>query len=92
MEHIKKMFEDSVNRYGSTEWKGVKLALTQDPYPTGPVDWFFIASAMDLYGNLWEIIWHPKPNADEYDDYADQVDDWDKPDFAEIVDPGYYLD
>lgn len=90
---IEKLFESNAKRHGTVVWDGVELAITQDPYPFGPVDdWFFTASAMDKDGNRWDIIWEPKPDADEYDDCADQVEDWDKPDAAEMVDAGYYLD
>lgn len=92
MEHIKKIFEECTKKFGMVEWEGVKLVLTQDPYPFGPVeDWFFTATAMDKHGNLWDVIWYPKPDALNYDDYADQVEDWNKPDFAEIVYPGYFI-
>ncbi|HEY8362384.1 MAG TPA: hypothetical protein VIK77_05815 [Tissierellaceae bacterium] len=91
--NIKKLFDESKKLYGSVFWDDVELALTQDPYPFGEFgDWFFTATAMDKDGNLWDVIWYPRPDADEYDDYCDQVEDWDKPDAAEIIEEEYYLD
>lgn len=91
---VQELFEKSAKRYGTIEWDGVELAITQDPYPDGPVggDWCFRASAMDRAGNLWHITWDPIPDVDECLDYGSQVEDWDKPDSAEMVDEGYYLD
>ncbi len=91
--NIKKMFADSAKKYGTVEWEGIKLALTQDPYPDGTTDdWYFCADAMDKDGNLWYVIWYPRPDAEEYDDYCDQVEDWDSPDEAEMTWEGFYLD
>lgn len=90
---VLKKFDDFAEKFGTVEWDGVELAITQDPYPFGPFeDWFFTATAMDKDGNLWETIWYPRPDADEFDDYSDQVEDWDEPDSAEMVEEGYYLD
>ena len=92
--NIKKLFDESKKLYGSVVWDGVELALTQDPYPDTDClgDECFYADAMDVHGNLWWVMWYPRPDADEYDDYSNQVEDWDRPDFAEMVDEGYYLD
>ena len=91
---VKKLFDESKKLYGSVLWDGVELALTQDPYPDNDPfgDPCFYADAMDVHGNLWWVKWYPKDDADENDDYASQVEDWDKPDFAEIADEDYYLD
>lgn len=90
---IQKMFESNAKRHGTVVWDGVELAITQDPYPAGPLDdWCFTATATDIDGNLWDVVWYPRPDADKYDDYADQVADWDKPDVACMVEEGYYLD
>jgi hypothetical protein len=77
------MFDESKKKFGSVVWKGVELALTQDAHPGRLTfdDWCFRADAMDKDGNLWDVIWYPRPDANE----------WDKPDFAEMVDRGYYL-
>ena len=90
---VKKLFNEAKEKFGSVLWDDIELAITQDPYPFGSVeDWFFTATAIDKDGNLWDVIWQPKPDADEYDDYSDQVVDWDKPCHAEIVGKGYYID
>lgn len=88
------LFNDFKKKFGSVVYRGVELALTQDPYPDGPVggDWCFRANAMDNVGNLWHITWDPIPDADEWDDYYNQVEDWDRPADAEMTDEGYYLD
>ena len=68
---IEKLFESNAKKHGTIIWDEVELAITQDPYPFGPVeDWFFTATAMDKDGNRWDIIWQPKHDADEYDDYS----------------------
>lgn len=91
---IKKMFDECKEKYGSVVYNGTELALTQKPYPDGAVDgdWCFYASAMDKDGNLWHITWDTVPNADEYDDYYNQVEDWDCPADAGMTETGYYLD
>jgi hypothetical protein len=90
---IKKMFDEYAKKFGTVVWKDIELALTQDAYPDGPYgDWYFRSVAMDKAGNLWDVFWYPKPDANEWDDYASQVEDWDKPDFAEMIVRGYYLD
>ena len=86
---VKKMFDECKEKYGSALWYGVELALTQDAYPDGTFDnWYFRATAMDKNGNLWDVCWNPN----DYNDYSDQVEDWDSPSYAEMVDRGYYLD
>lgn len=90
---IKKMFDEYAKKFGAIAYNGIELALTQDPYPDGPfMDWYFTASAMDLDGNRWDVFWYSTPDVDECEDYASQVDDWDCPTYAEMVDEGYYLD
>ena len=90
---IKKMFDDSAKEFGTVSWNGVKLALTEEPYPIGLIDdWYFYAHAMDEEGNLWEVCWDIIPGVDSNVDYFDQVEDWDKPFYAEMIDKGYYLD
>jgi hypothetical protein len=90
---VRKLFNEAKEKYGSVFWDDVELAITQNPYPSGPLDdWCFTATAMDLDGNLWDVVWYPKPDADKYDDYADQVEDWNKPSVACIVEEDYYLD
>jgi hypothetical protein len=87
----KKMFNECAKKFGTVVWEGVELALTQDPYPFGTDDdWYFTATAMDKQGNLWDVSWYPRPDANKYDDYADQVEDWDKPYFAGMICEGYY--
>lgn len=90
---IQDMFELHAERFGAVEWDNIELALIQDPYPDGPVgdDWCFRADAMDREGNLWHITWDPKPDTDECLDYADQVEDWDSPSHAKMIDKGYYF-
>lgn len=93
MNSIKKMFDDSVKNYGSIVWRGIELALTEEPYPIGLVgDWYFYAHAMDLEGNLWEVCWDIISDVDSNADYFEQVDDWDKPFYAEMIDKGYFVD
>jgi hypothetical protein len=88
-----KMFDEYAKKFGTVVWEGVELALTQDPYPYGTDDdWYFYAEAMDKDGNLWEVCWDRIPDVDTNADYADQVEDWDKPSYAEMLDSGYYLD
>jgi len=94
---IEELFEFNAKKYGKIVWNDdffdYELALTQDPYPFGsPEDWYFVASAMDKAGNRWVVVWQPKPDVDEYDDYAEQVIDWDRPCHAEMLEIGYYLD
>lgn len=94
---IEELFEFNAKKYGKVVWNDYfsdyELALTQDPYPFGVIeDWFFQASAMDRSGNLWYVVWQPRPDADDYDAYDEQVVDWDKPCHAEMIDIGYYLD
>lgn len=91
--NVKKLFDESKKLYGSVFWDDVELALTQDPYPDTDYldDECFCADAMDKDGNLWYVLWYPKDDADKNDDYASQVEDWDKPDFAAMVDKDYYL-
>ena len=90
---VKKLFNEAKAKYGSVFWDDTELAITQNPYPIWSIrQSCFTATAMDLDGNLWDVTWYPKPNADEYDDYADQVEDWDKPDVAILVEEDYYLD
>jgi hypothetical protein len=89
---VKKLFNDAKKKYGSVFWDDTELAITLNPYRSGPLnDWCFTAIAMDLDGNLWDVVWYPKPDTDEYDDYTDQVE-WDNPDVAILVEEGYYLD
>jgi hypothetical protein len=92
--NIKKMFDECKELYGSVVWDSVELALTQDPYPDTDSfgDSCFYADAMDADGNLWWVMWYAIPDVDTCLDYCDQVEDWDKPYFAEMVDEGYYLD
>ena len=90
---IQKKFDEFAEKFGTVEWNGVELALVQKPYLFGPFDdWFFSAGAMDKDGNLWDVTWYPRLDAIKYDDYADKIADWNKPDRACIVDAGYYLD
>lgn len=86
---IQDMFELHAERFGAVEWDNIELALMQDPYPDRPTDnWCFRADAIDREGNLWHVTWDLKSNVD---DYADQVEDWDSPSYAEMVDEGYYF-
>ncbi len=82
---VKKLFNKAKEKYGSVFWDDTELAITLNPYRSGPLDdWCFTATAMDLDGNLWDVVWYPKPNA--------EVEDWDNPDVAILVEEGYYLD
>lgn len=97
---IKKLYDDYAKKFGTVVWQGefygVELAITQNPYPDGTNDFggerYFTALAMDKAGNRWVVFWQPRDDAYNYDHYADQVEDWDKPYYAEMVDVGYYLD
>jgi len=90
---VKKLFNEAKKKYGSVFWGDIELAITQNPYPIWSIrQSCFTAAAMDLVGNLWDVTWYSKPNADEYDDYTDQVEDWNEPDVAYLVEEGYYLD
>jgi hypothetical protein len=87
------MFDEFAEKHGTVVWDGVELAITQSPYPDGTEDdWGFYADAMDKAGNLWWIRWDPIPDVDTCLDYCDQVEDWDSPAYAEMVEEGYYLD
>lgn len=90
---IEKMFDECAKEFGSIVLDDIELALIEDAYPDGTFDdWCFYALAMDKDGNLWELCWYPKPNADEYDDYYNQVADWSNPDVVELIEKGYFLD
>ena len=82
---VKKLFNEAKEKYGSIFWDDTELAITLNPYRSGPLDdWCYTATAMDLDGNLWDVVWYPKPDG--------EVEDWDKPDVAILVEEDYYLD
>ena len=97
---VLELFNDYKEKFGSVVWKseffGVELALTEKPYPDGKDDWgwerYFFATAMDKGGNRWNLIWYIIPDIFNYTDYTDLVEDWNKPDKAELVEIGFYLD
>ena len=94
---IEELFEFNAKKYGKVVWNDdffdYELALTQEPYPFGPFeDWFLRAYAMDMSGNRWYVVWLSKPDVDECDGYDVRDVDWDKPYRAEMIDIGYYLD
>jgi hypothetical protein len=87
---VREMFDEYAKKFGTVVWDGVELAITQDPYPDGPVaDGCFRAVAMDRAGNCWQVRWDILPDVDPNADYADQCD-WDCPAYAEMTDEGYY--
>ena len=90
---VQEMFDEYAEKFGTVVWDGVELAITQDPYPDGPVgDGYFCALAMDRDGNRWFVTWDILPDVDLEDaDYCDQCD-WDNPADAEIIDEGYYVE
>ena len=94
MNYLMKMFNEFAEKHGTVFWGNIELALTESPYPDSDCfgDECFYASAMDAQGNLWWVKWYSREDADEFDDYSSQVEDWDKPDDAEIAEEGYYLD
>ena len=58
------LFDDFKKKFGGVIYRGVELAFTQYPYPDGADgDRCFRVDAMDKDGNLWEVIWYPKPDA-----------------------------
>ena len=82
---VTKLFNKAKEKYGSVFWDDTELAITQKPYPIWSIRRScFTAAAMDLDGNLWDVTWYPKANA--------EIEDWDKPDVAILVEEGYYLD
>lgn len=91
--NVEKIFNKYAQKFGTIEWGGVELALTEAPFRDGPLDDpCFIAAAMDRDGDCWRVIWDILPDVDPNEaDYADQCD-WDSPAHAEIMWEGYYLD
>lgn len=94
---VQEKFDEFAEKFGTVEWDDdewgeVELALTEDPYPEGPVGGgWFSALAMDRDGNRWFVTWDILPGVDSNADYADQCD-WDFPSTADMIDAGYYLD
>ena len=88
------MFDECAEKFGTVIWRDIELALIEEPYPLDGFfdDWYFYAHAMDKKGNLWEVCWDTIPDVDSNADYFDQVEDWDKPYYVEMIDKGYFLD
>jgi hypothetical protein len=83
MKELILMFNEFAEKFGTIEWGGVELALTENPFQEGPLDYpYYLAAAMDKDGDCWRVIWED----------VDPNGDWNCPTHAEIMWEGYYLD
>mgnify|MGYP000849818566 CR=1 FL=1 len=84
MKELILMFNEFAEKFGTIEWGGVELALTENPFQEGPLDYpYYLAAAMDKDGDCWRVIW---------EDVDPNECDWNCPTHAEIMWEGYYLD
>lgn len=67
-------------KYGSVNWKGIEIALTQQAYPSGayaPNSWE--ATGQDAKGNVYTVYWNELPKDEIVEDQFDTYCDWDNP-------------
>lgn len=67
--------------FGTIEFEGKELALTQDPYIDGPTGEkpVYKALAQDAEGNEYEVEWEVREDWEEIEDEQEMVEDWEKP-------------
>ena len=82
-----KDFERYSKEYGVYDWKGVELALIQEPFLGEDVfgDACYYAAAIDSQGNEWGVKWEVLPEIDINDTDAGDHCDWENPTHAKMI-------
>lgn len=90
---IEKLFEENAKKYRTVFCDDVEIALLENPYPEGSIfDWYYRASGMDKDGNLWDICWDVIKGADLNTNYDEEIVEWKKPTYGEVIVEGFFLD